>query len=359
VSRVPGRHLSDTERDEIHQALRRGEKPSYVARRLGHSENTVRREAHRMASDPGPPPAPPPPADPLHRAIVAQVMADLEARGLLSSPQVAAPPPPAPADPPPLPPAGHTRVVVDDSRPGRVAFLSDLHVPFLCERAWGAAMSLLEDYRPDLVVLGGDLFDFYSISAHDKEPGRLDRLQDEFDAAAPLWKQVDALSGRKVVIWGNHEERLIRLTHANPGLVNLRALTIEAAAEMPQGWTYYPNQTRLKVGPLSILHGDLKGRGTSSVHAASGFLRKLRTSCLAGHLHRFQSFFETNADGTIRAGFASGHLSDPDEARYLASPDWQQGFTTIDFDHEAGLFSVTPHLIIEGRTRWNGKTYAG
>jgi predicted phosphodiesterase len=376
VSRPLGVHLGPTERDEIRQALARGDGVATVARRLGHSPNTVRRVRDEPAPVAVPPEGSPSaqaaaklhgllaeaePPGPVYRAIVAQVMADLEARGLLSSPQVAAPPPPAPADPPPLPPAGRSHVVREDGTPERVLFLSDLHVPFHDSVAWQVAMRAMEDFKPQVVLLAGDMFDCYSISVHDKDPGRADTLQDEFDAGRPLWQELeDRCGGARVIYWkGNHEERIDRLTREKPGLFNLRCLEIPIAAEMPKRWSYYPNQTRYRLGALSCLHGDLKGRGTAVMHAAAGVLRKLRTSCLMGHVHRFQSFYETNADGTVRAGFSNGHLSDVKQARYITDPDWQSGFSAIEYDWSTGVFAVGQHLIVNGACRFRGKTYAG
>jgi hypothetical protein len=59
----------------------------------------------------------------------------------------------------------------------------------------------------------------------------------------------------------------------------------------------------------------------------------------------------------VRGGFANGHLCDVSKAHYITSPDWQAGFTTIEFDWSANVFTVVPHLIVRGRHRFNGKTY--
>lgn len=118
-----------------------------------------------------------------------------------------------------------------------------------------------------------------------------------------------------------------------------------------------PNQGRLKLGALSAIHGDLRGRGNSVMHAAAGMLNKLRTSVIFGHFHRFQSFFATGETGEVRGGYAIGHLSNVNEAKYITSPDWQSGFATIDFDWSAGVFAVSPHMIIRDVLRWGGHSY--
>lgn len=314
-------------------------------RRLGVSYHAARRLWHEA---PAPEPAPDI-AELVERAVEAR----LARMGGYAKPPDQGPPPP------PLPPPGRSHVVRDETRAERTLFLSDLHCPFHDMAAWRAVIAFVRDFRPQLVLLAGDLFDCYSISSHDQDPGRADCIQDEFDAAQPLWAELDdACKDATVVYWkGNHEERIDRMQREKRGLFRLRSLELPVAAEMPKRWAYYPNQTRYKLGALSCLHGDLKGRGTASMHAAAGMLRKLRTTCLFGHLHRFQTFYETNADGTVRAGFASGHLCDVEQAKYISNPDWQQGVSTIDYDWSADLFSVRQHLIVNGRLRWGGQSY--
>jgi predicted phosphodiesterase len=241
----------------------------------------------------------------------------------------------------------------------RTAFISDLHCPFWDKQALTVACRAIRDYKPHLLVIAGDFHDCYSVSEHEKEPEGPRFLQDEFDASKPAAKEVDEAAGDADVILleGNHEYRLTRLM-SKTGLHEMRSMELPIAAEHPKRWLYYRSQTRFKLGPLTMLHGDTRGRGTSVKHAGFGMLSKLRTSCLFGHLHRFQTYHETSDDGTIRGGFANGHLCDVAQAKYITSPDWQSGFSTIDYDWSLGIFSVTPHLIVRGALRWGGVTYA-
>lgn len=241
----------------------------------------------------------------------------------------------------------------------RIAFISDLHCPFQDKAAVTVTCKAIRDYKPNAVVLAGDFYDFYSVSEHDKEPGRCKFLQAELDAAKPTVQEVDDAAGDADVLFleGNHEYRLARMLQKNEGLCEMRSLQLPVAAELPRRWQYFPNQTRFKLGPLTLLHGDVRGRGTSVKHAGFGMLSKLRTSCMFGHLHRFQTYHETADDGTIRGGFANGHLCDVSEAKYITSPDWQMGWTSIDFDWSIGVFSVAPHLIVKNAMRWGNITY--
>lgn len=91
-----------------------------------------------------------------------------------------APPGPEPTQP------GHPRLVRWPTILGRIAWLSDIHVPYHDPRAVAAALAVLADFRPNLTVIGGDLYDCYSISRYSKDPDRREALQDEFDAARPI-----------------------------------------------------------------------------------------------------------------------------------------------------------------------------
>jgi hypothetical protein len=141
------------------------------------------------------------------------------------------------------------------------------------------ACKAIRAYKPNQLVIGGDFYDCFSISDDDKEPGRCDFLQDEFDSSRETVKEIDDAAGDADVVFldGNHEYRLMRMLHKNQGLFKLRSLELPLAAELPKRWQYFPNQTRFKLGPLTLLHGDVRGRGTAVKHAGFGMLSKLRT----------------------------------------------------------------------------------
>jgi|SRR5690348_17634447 len=83
----------------------------------------------------------------------------------------------------------------------------------------------VKDYAPDVVVHGGDHYDFPSLSRYDA-PGSLamegarveDDIQAGNDALALLVKSMGRFKGRKVMLEGNHEHRLIRAIENDPRL---------------------------------------------------------------------------------------------------------------------------------------------
>lgn len=238
----------------------------------------------------------------------------------------------------------------------KIAFISDVHLPFEDRPAVRVMLDFLADYSPDMVILGGDIFDFYEVSDFDKSPGRITTLQDEFDNGRYFIKAIDELAPEVHFLIGNHEDRLQRVINRNPGLFKLRSLEMQRAAELPDNWRVHPSQTHFRLGKLTGLHGDIKGV-KSAVHPARVMFQKLKRSCLFGHYHRAGIHLDTNYDGEVRGGFANGHLSDVSRVTsWITCPDWQQSITTVSLCEDGG-FAVQQRLFVNSRLITEGKEY--
>lgn len=266
--------------------------------------------------------------------------------------------PPAPQPQSPARPEG-PRLLVSPTIHARTGWLSDIHCPYHDPVALDAAFQLFEEWRIDLLVLGGDQLDCYGISRYGKAPSKLrDTLQKEIDAFRPIRDRIVKLGCRVVYLEGNHDYRVKSLVADNPALDDLQALEWHKLADLPESWEILPNQSRFRMGNLDFIHGDLRGRGVGSKHIASGMLAKLKRSTLFGHYHRAQFHPEPDGDGIIRAGFSTGHMCNTSKAAdYCPINDWTQGFATIDTDPATGLFEVRQHLVHSGKFRHAGKTY--
>lgn len=242
----------------------------------------------------------------------------------------------------------------------RIVWLSDLHYPYQDQAAIDAALDFCRDWKPTLVIIGGDLYDSYMISGYEKSPDQLNHhLQREFDLAKPFVKEVDGLGSEVVYILGNHEARIDALIAKNPGLAKLRALEWHRMAELPERWQILPQYSRYRVGSLDFHHGDLK-QGPGGRYVAARMLEDLKRSSVFGHFHRSQTYTEPDGDGVLRAGFGAGHLCNTTEAaKYCRLNRWATGFISVDMDPREGLYEVRSHLIHGGRTRIDGRTYSG
>lgn len=260
--------------------------------------------------------------------------------------------------PPPVIERPTAPAIFTPTKQSKIAFVSDVHIPYENKVAVRLMLDFLGDYQPDLVILGGDIFDMYMVSDYERSPDRQKTMQDEFDEGRYFLNAIDELArGNVVFMEGNHEARVTRTISKNPGLFKLRSLDLPRAMELPSSWQYFPSQTHYRLGPMLALHGDVRGISERTAHPARTMFQRLKRSCIAGHHHRFGAHYDTDYDGTMRGGFANGHLSDLNQVRYVKNPDWQEGFSTIQLSADARVFAVQQRLIVNGRLIVEGKEY--
>jgi predicted phosphodiesterase len=240
----------------------------------------------------------------------------------------------------------------------RVVVLSDIHLPYENKIHLRLALDFITDYRPDLLLLNGDILDAYDISDHQKDPSRAGTLQDEFDSSRWFFRAIDQLGCDVVYVQGNHEQRLERMIANNRGLFKLRSLEWAKAAELPTRWKVYRDQTHYHNGQFAWLHGNLKGRVSSGgVNPAKTIYSKLRISTGCGHFHKESLHIERQYDGSQHISYSQGHLSDVEKAGgYIAWPSWQDGFSIVEFSSDGAPW---PYLLRfnNGRLVF-GKEYA-
>ena len=91
-------------------------------------------------------------------------------------------------------------------------------------------LEFCKDEQPDIIVLNGDIVDFYELSSFDKNPQRLFNLQDEIDQCRNFLRKLRFVckSSKIVYILGNHEDRLRKVLWKDAkSLSSLRSLKFE------------------------------------------------------------------------------------------------------------------------------------
>lgn len=249
------------------------------------------------------------------------------------------------------------------------AFLyGDSHHPFQDERALAVVRSIAEDSQPDVLVHMGDLVDCYSISAFDRNPERMQSLQQEIDSArSHLLHMREAVpAARFVLLEGNHEDRLRRLIWKLEGparmLTSLRAF--QEALSWPNllqlgglGIEFYPygrEQTRANILPKFILkHGNVVRKWSG--WTAKAEWERYGKSGASGHTHRKGVFYHKKHDGNT-VWIEVGCTCDLDQ-EYAPDPDWQQGCALIHFNKATGAFAIEDVYIHNGNAMWRQKEY--
>lgn len=252
----------------------------------------------------------------------------------------------------------------------RFAFVTDLHwgyerrgghrVPLHDPRALDCTLSALADFKPDTLILGGDILDCGVISHHNHgKPGRVEGMRllaDADECRLAVIEPFKALGAKKqVFIVGNHEAWLTDLEEDIPGIEGMldvkKLLGLEGFQVIPQGG-------HLNLGKLTFLHGDQLSGGE---HVAKAAVISYERCVRFGHFHTAQTYTKTAAiDLKLgRTGIAVPCLctKDPKYGEGRANR-WVQGFQ-FGYFHEDGTFNDFTAMITNGRTVVNGKVYRG
>lgn len=252
--------------------------------------------------------------------------------------------------------------------PGMVALhYTDSHMGMEDERALAVTLAVAHESQADVVINGGDLLDAYWLSRFGKNPDHSDRIQDEIDKARVHLHQMAqaAPRARRVLLEGNHEQRLSRTIWEMPGTASeiakltafREAMTWPSLLGLGQvGWEWVPTERQSKT---DILPGMITKHGTvvrkHSGATARGEWEKYGKSGISGHVHRMGLYYHRDHNGAhvwIEGGCTCS--LDPE---YMTDPDWQQGCTIITWDESGERFNVEPIYIQDGRATWRGRTF--
>lgn len=252
----------------------------------------------------------------------------------------------------------------------KFAFLTDLHfgyerrnghkIPLHDPKAFGAAYEFLKDFKPDVLILGGDILDCGAISHHNKGAKRstegLRLLADAEECRANVLGPLEALKAKKqVYIVGNHEDWIEDLIEENPGiegLVDLKPmLKLDSWQVLGQG-SYYD------LGKLTFVHGDQLSGGE---HVAKAAVIAWERSIRFGHHHTYQVYTKVSPihEKLGRTGIAVPCLcskgpkyGEGKANRWVQGLNW--GYVLPD-----GSYYDYVSIITNGRMVVNGKVYKG
>lgn len=212
---------------------------------------------------------------------------------------------------------------------GSILLVPDTHVPYEDAGAWRLLLAVARELKPEVIVVLGDFADCYSVSFHDKSPGRASRIVGELGTVAERLRELEAAapSAKRVYIEGNHENRLARYVarqaaalHGLPGTTLPEILDLHA-----RGWTWVPYHEHYRIGDLSLTH-DVGRAGVTAVRQSR---LAFGSSLAIGHVHRMAIEHERTVDGHHRVGASFGWLGDIEAVDYrhrsLARREWAHG----------------------------------
>ena len=242
------------------------------------------------------------------------------------------------------------RIISHQVENGRVFVASDCHYwPGEVTVAHKAFIALLTEFKPQTVILNGDVFDGSRISRHEPLMGtnpptpkqEIEACQDRLDEIRNATK-----NARCFWTFGNHDVRLHRYIAVNaPELSDFQGL-----------FDYFPGW---HTGWRVDINDDVvvKHRWHNGQHATYNNTLKSGRSIVTGHLHKLQVYPWSDYDGR-RYGVDTGTLAEPygDQFTYTeCNPvNWCSGFAVLTFNNGKLL---PPELceVIDGEAYFRGE----
>jgi len=252
----------------------------------------------------------------------------------------------------------------------RSLVLSDLHIPFHCNRALDLALSvgddLYSDGTLDEIILNGDIADFYGINQHGaKDPEIITSFYDEVSHVRKFLRDLRSRFQKSKIIFieGNHCYRLARFCNKVPELSGI----LDTASLLFLGETginfipYAIYQKYQVLGTKLIARHEPFAMGLHCAH--STLVKAGGSSVIFGHTHRIQSIYGTSFNGTTIEAHSVGWLGDKNQPvfSYIKGfHNWQQGFSVITLIDKENYFIETIPILDQGkfkRCMFNGYIY--
>lgn len=210
---------------------------------------------------------------------------------------------------------------------GIILIGSDIHIPFQDKKAVAAFVSYAKDLQPSIIVLNGDVLDFYKLSRFVKGEGR--NPYEEIKECQDLLKELKEVCPTSEIFYviGNHETRLE--TYVLSNAPHLSSLIEDVFTILKTKDLGIEGVSRLIINDSFVCtHGKLLGNkaGLSAIKE----IEKHYMSGASGHTHRLAKFLTRKA-GKKFVWMETGCLCDLNP-EYVQDPDWQQGFAVVQFE---------------------------
>jgi hypothetical protein len=176
---------------------------------------------------------------------------------------------------------------------------------------WAGKMA--RDLKPTTIVCMGDFASMDSLSSYDKgkksfEGRRYKKdIDHAHDALEKFNKGLNGRRPRKVMLLGNHEDRIDRIVDETPeldGTISTKDLNFKE-----YGWEVIPYQEPIAINGVHYCHNyptGIMGKPISGDNVARALLLKNKVSSTVGHCHLFDYSMCTIPSGRKVIGLSAG-----------------------------------------------------
>lgn len=175
-------------------------------------------------------------------------------------------------------------------KPRKFVIAPDVHGGIQDPRACRAILDFTKDFKPDVRVINGDLWDFAAIRKGASEDERAISMKDDFDAGATFANTFFKGAGEKHLMLGNHDIRVWDLMHATDAvrrrLGEKMVDDVKGVARLNGAklWDYDARTGVLDLGHLRVVHGYHTGASACAHHS------RIYGNVVFGHIHSIESY---------------------------------------------------------------------
>lgn len=216
--------------------------------------------------------------------------------------------------------------IADRPEGSRLVVLSDTQVPFVDEALWRTVLKFVGDYKPNDIILNGDVLDCYEISEFDKRPQRLFDLQSEMEMAGDMLDDLRKRVAKDGKVWwidGNHEERINRTIWKHAQGFAFMAGDIQSGLHLDERCAgYVPYGKHIDYLGFTVTHGNYVSQ--FSAYTAKRHADRYHSSGCNGHTHRAGSYSYRDGRAKSHTWYEIGCLCRMDLEYVRGVANWQQ-----------------------------------
>ena len=219
----------------------------------------------------------------------------------------------------------------------RFVYLPDPHGHHVHRPSWEVVKQFVQDYLPDRVIYGGDVFDLSPIRRGASAEEKAQSMQPDFDAGMQLFYDVPPTD----FVQGNHDYRAWNVAKNDPGPIGdfcrhlVQQIEAWAKAENVALYPYRANVFCPVGSRLKAMHGNI-----AQMHSAYS-MAQMYGCVLFGHIHR-QEYARARALD-VREAWSCGCLSEiyqPYNETGTAVLRHAHGFAFGEYDTQSDLYAV-------------------
>ncbi len=232
----------------------------------------------------------------------------------------------------------------------RGMIFGDIHIPYHDKKAVETVLYYGKEFKPDFILLNGDLFDHYQISEFHKDPTK-DDIKKEVELGRQFLTALRVQFPDAMIIWkkGNHDDRFkTYIQHNAPQIWGLDGFTAEGALDIFHlGIHVVEDKRRIRSGKLFIVHGHEFWRSINNpVNPARGLFLKAKWVSMCSHFHQTSQHTEPNIKDEMITCWSTGCLCQL-HPEYSPINNWNHGFAT-QVKTPSGSFKVDNYRILNG-----------